>query len=79
MGMLTVTLANPVQRAQAAKLLRQLRAIGQYHVHPANPYARYYTAYHNTYGGVGQPATGSPAQCYVLVWCWHMCYLAGFV
>jgi hypothetical protein len=77
--MATTPLTCPAQRNRAAKLLRQLRTIGRYHVHAANPYARYYATYHNTYGGVGQPAKGSPAQHHVMVYCLHLCYLAGFM
>lgn len=70
--MATITLTCPRQRQRAARLLRQLRTIGQWHVHHANPYARYYIA------SVGQPMA-QPYQRYVAAYCLHMCYMAGFM
>lgn len=73
-------LTHPQARAWAAKLLRTLRAIGPYHLHPANPWARYYVAYHNCRGGVGQPPCNpNTARYYVMLHCQHVCYQAGFI
>lgn len=80
--MATTRLQCPAQRALAAKLMRQLRTRSQasWLPHPCNVYSVYWRAYHNVYGGNGQPAHPiGTARHYVMQHCTHMCYLAGFM